>query len=103
MAASWDDVLDLYGRALDDFERQLDDGDAAKAHFDFAMPTGLGALPPELADRARVVQEKSARVEERVRDTMTHTAHEQSAVTRARAQAQATLARKRPAFVDVEA
>jgi hypothetical protein len=34
---------------------------------------------------------------------MTHTAHEQSAVTRARAQAQATLARKRPAFVDVEA
>ena len=32
---------------------------------------------------------------------MARTAHEQSAVTRARAQA--TMARKRPAFVDVEA
>jgi len=101
MAASWSDVLDLYGRALDDFERQLDDGDAANAAFEFEMPLGLGPLPPELASLARVVQEKSARVEERVRGAMTRTAHEQSAVTRARAQA--TLARKRPAFIDVGA
>jgi len=101
VAASWSDVLDLYGRALDDFERQLDEGHAPSAKFDFAMPPGLGPLPPELADVARVVQEKSARVEERVRDAMSQTAHEQSAVTRARAHA--TLARKRPAFVDVEA
>jgi hypothetical protein len=101
MAASWPDVLDLYGRALDDFERQLDDGADANARFEFAMPAGLGPLPRELADQARVVQEKSARVEERVRDAMAQTAQEQAAVTRARAQA--TAARKRPAFIDVEA
>jgi len=101
MAASWSDVLDLYESALDDFQRQLDEGDNANARFAFKMPHDLGPLPPELAALARVVQEKSARVEERVRDAMTHTSREQSAVTRARAQA--TLARKRPAFVDVEA
>ncbi len=101
MAASWSDVLDLYDRALDNFERQLGDGDTAIARFEFELPPGLGPLPPELAEQARVVQAKSARVEERVRDVMTHTAHEQAAVTRARTQA--TLARRRPAFVDVEA
>jgi len=94
-------VLALYDRALGDFERQLDDGAVPDARFDFELPHDLGPLPPELAGLARVVQEKSARVEERVRDAMERTAHEQSAVTRARAQA--TLARKRPAFVDVEA
>lgn len=101
MAASWSDVLDLYGRALDDFERQLDDGDNAGARFEFEMPRDLGPLPPELADQARVVQEKSARVENRVRDAMAETAHEQGAVTRARAHAIAS--RTTPRFVDVEA
>lgn len=101
MAASWSDVLDLYDRALDDFQRQLDEGDSANARFEFVMPPDLGPVPSELAEQARVVQAKSARVEERVRDAMTQTAHEQGAVTRARAQA--TTARKRPAFVDIEA
>ena len=100
MAASWADVLDLYDRALDNYQRQLDEGDTPKARFDFELPPDLGPVPPELAEQARVVQEKSARVEERVRDAMTQTAREQTAVTRARAQA--TMARKRPAFVDVE-
>lgn len=101
MSASWSDVLDLYDRALGDFQRQLEEGDTANARFDFALPPDLGPVPPELAEQALVVQEKSARVEERVRDAMTQTAREQAAVTRARAQA--TTARKRPAFVDVEA
>lgn len=101
MAASWSDVLDLYDRALDEFQRQLDEGDRANARFEFVMPSDLGPFPHELADQARVVQAKSARVEELVRDAMSKTAHEQTAVTRARAQA--TMARKRPAFVDVEA
>jgi hypothetical protein len=65
------------------------------------MPSDLGPLPPELEDVAHVVQERSARVEERVRDAMTQTSHERSAVTRARAQA--TLTRRRPVFIDVEA
>ena len=101
MAASWSDVLDLYDSALDDFQRRLDDRESASARFEFVMPPDLGPFPPELAEQARVVQAKSALVEERVRDAMTQTSHEQAAVTRARAQA--TTARKRPAFVDVEA
>jgi hypothetical protein len=101
VAASWDDVLDLYGRALDDYQRQLEEGEPTDARFEFDLPPDLGPLPPELAEQARVVQEKSARVEDRVRDALAQTAHDQAAVTRARAQA--TTARKRPAFVDVEA
>lgn len=101
MAASWSEVLDLYDRALDNFQRQLQDGADANARFEFVLPPDLGPLPPELTEQARVVQEKSARVEETVRDAMTRTAREQAAVTRARAQA--TTSRKRPAFVDVEA
>lgn len=101
MTASWSDVFDLYERALNDFERQLDAGSASVARFDFEMPPDLGPLPQELADVAHVVRERSARVEERVRDAMTQTAHERSAVTRARAQA--TPTRRPPVFIDVEA
>jgi hypothetical protein len=99
MAASWAEVLDLYGRALTDFDEKLDAGETATAKFSFEMPADLGPLPPELAETAKAVAQTSARMEGRVREVMTQTAHEQAAVTRARAQA--VRERPRAKFVDV--
>ncbi len=97
MAASWAEVLDLYGRALLDVERGFDDGTVTG--FSFELPSELGPLPPELADVAAGVVALSARVEERTREAMHETAHEQAAVTRARR----TALRGRPQakYVDV--
>lgn len=99
MAADWAEVLDLYGRALLDFDAALDSGDAAHAGFDFKLPDDLGALPPELADVAANVAALSADVERHVREAMDETAHEQAAVTRARSLA--SRERRRARFVDV--
>ena|SRR5690242_17839282 len=99
MAASWAEVLDLYGQALAEFDEKLGAGEVSTAEFSFQLPADLGPLPPELAETASAVAHKSAQVEERVRDAMTHTAREQGSVTRARAQA----VRERPQakFIDV--
>jgi len=99
MAATWSEVLDLYGRALLDFSAKLDEGDAAGATFAFQLPDDLGPLPPELEDVAANVARLSAQVEQHVRDAIDETVHEQAAVTRARRQA----VRERPAakYVDV--
>jgi len=97
MAASWAEVLDLYGRALLDVERGFDDG--IVAGFSFEIPSELGPLPAELAGVAASVAALSARVEERTRQAMHETAHEQAAVTRARRQAMRD--RPRAKYVDV--
>jgi len=99
MAANWSDVLDLYGRALLDFDAALGTGDASHASFDFKLPDDLGPLPPELAEVAASIAALSADVERHVREAMDETAHEQAAVTRARSLA---ARERRPAkFIDV--
>lgn len=98
MAMSWSEVLDLYGRALLDFEHELDNGSVGQ--FSFKLPRDLGPLPPGLAGVAVDVAERSARLESRVREAMVETAREQVAVTRARRQA--ARDKPRPRFVDVE-
>ena len=98
MAMTWAEVLDLYGRALLDFEHELDGGTVG--NFRFALPRDLGPLPPELAGTAAAVAERSARLEGRVREAMVETAREQVAVTRARRQA--AREKPRPKFIDVE-
>lgn len=99
MAATWAEVLDLYGRALLDFDAALDSGTAATATFDFKLPDDLGPLPPEVAEVAANVAALSADVERHVRDAMDETAHERASVTRAKSLA----VRERPPaqFVDV--
>jgi hypothetical protein len=100
MAASWAEVLDLYGRALVDLDRGLDAGEHATTGFTFELPPDLGPLPPELAATASEVAEMSERIESRVREAMAATAREQAAVTRARTRP----VRERPPakFVDVD-
>jgi hypothetical protein len=98
MAISWSEVLDLYGRALLDFEYELDNGSVGE--FTFTLPANLGPLPPELAPVAVDVAERSSRIEGRVREAMAQTAREQVAVTRARRRA--ARGRPRPRFIDIE-
>ena len=100
MSGSWAEVLDLYGRALLDFEQGMAAGGAAGPAFDFTLPADLGPLPPELAGVASAVAELAARVEAGVRDAMAETAREQAAVSRARARM--SKERPRAKFVDVE-
>ncbi|MGH8890400.1 MAG: hypothetical protein ACRDV3_11690 [Acidothermaceae bacterium] len=99
MATSWSEVLDLYGRALLDFDAALGTGDPAHASFEFKLPSDLGPLPPELADVAANVAALSADVERHVREAMDETAHEQAAVTRARSLA--ARERRQAKFIDV--
>lgn len=87
MAATWSDVLDLYGRALLDFDADIDDGNAATATFGFQIPADLGPLPAELEPVAANLADLAARVERRVKDTIDDTGRQQAAVTRARRQA----------------
>jgi hypothetical protein len=100
MSASWSNVLDLYERALLDFEDGLRAGDKATLSFDFRLPEGLGPLPAELADAAAAVAEHAGRVEDQVRDAMAATAREQATVARARSHA--TRTRPPARFIDVE-
>lgn len=100
MSASWSDVLDLYERALLDFEDGLRAGDQATLSFDFRLPVGLGPLPAELGEAAATVAEHAGRVEDQVRDAMAATAREQGAVARARSHA--TRTRPQARFIDVE-
>ncbi len=94
MAITWAEVLDLYGRALVEFDDALDESTSAHDDFEFELPDGLGPIPPELEPAATAVAEKSARIEQRVRDAMAVTAQQQAAVTRARA---STTRRRRQA------
>jgi hypothetical protein len=99
MAASWSEVLDLYGRALLDFDHEIEAGQASMAVFDFKLPDDPGPLPPELAEVAANIFDLSARVERRTRALMDEISREQATVTRARAQAQRT--RPLAKFIDV--
>lgn len=99
MAASWSEVLDLYGRALLDVEHSLEQGAAATAQFTFTLPADLGPLPPELADVASNIAQMSARVEGHLRDAMHAIAAEQARLTKARRQTNRT--RPPAKFVDV--
>jgi hypothetical protein len=98
MAATWSEVLDLYGRALLDFDADID-GNAATATFGFQIPADLGALPPELEPIAANLADLAAQVERRVQDALDDTGRQQAAVTRARRQA----VQSRPAakYIDV--
>lgn len=99
MAATWSEVLDLYGRALLDFDADVENGNAASARFGFEIPADLGPLPAELEAVAASLAGLSAQVERRVQDAIDDTARQQAAVTRARRQA----VQGRPAakYVDV--
>lgn len=99
MAASWSQVLDLYGRALLEVEHSLERGDAASFEFGFVLPADLGPLPPELAEVASNVAELSARVEGHIRAAMQAVATEQVRLNRARRQS--PRRRPLPKFVDV--
>jgi hypothetical protein len=100
VSTTWVEVLDNYGRALLDFERAIEAGEAATAQFDFALPTGLGPLPPTLRQTATEVAQLSARVENQVRSLMEETTQAMGAVTRAKSRM--TRERPRARFVDVE-
>jgi hypothetical protein len=98
MATSWATALDLYDRALLDFDDALDKN-GETATFGFALPAHLGPLPPELHARAARIVEISARLERRVRAALADLAHEQAKLTRARKH---RADRPRARFVDVE-
>jgi hypothetical protein len=99
MAATWSEVLDLYGRALLDVEHSLERGHAATVEFGFVLPPDLGALPPELAEVAASIAEMSSRVEGHIREAMHAVAAEQARLNRARRQT--PRERPTPKFVDV--
>lgn len=98
MATSWATALDLYDRALLQFDDSLGE-DAETASFDYALPADLGPLPAELHARARRIVDISARLERRLRSALADLAQEQAKITRARKH---RADRPRSRFVDVE-
>lgn len=106
-AARWADVLVELEHALDEGEQLVDQGRIEEFRA-LAVPVVGADLPPELADRARTLQERMAALSARVVEALGATRREMELVATQRAdrpeRAERPVRRQwQPAYVDARA
>ena len=97
--ATWRSALDDYGRALLDYEHRYELLGHAAGTFCYRLPSGLGAMPPELLDVAAALVQRSRAMEDRVQSELDAVAVARRNIRQGRSH----LLRDRPAahYVDV--